>query len=168
MLPLLAYLGVKWFDPFSSVLGAPVQGWVSHSFQRSTPILLLFLCQETWSEAQSKFEASPVVSWLFLPAPAGASEASRDVAELSCWSGPCGWKNSGETSQEEKSSGLLALQTWWGLWGLLPPLWLIPDLPLQPLFPPAFPVSLSRMFLQVNSCWVSSASQFLPLPPEGL
>lgn len=87
MLPLLAGLGVKWFDPRSSVLDAPVQGWVSHSFWRSTPILLLFPCQETWSEAQSRFEASPVISWLFLSGPAGASEASRDVtgAELLVW-----------------------------------------------------------------------------------
>lgn len=44
-------------------------------------------CQETCSEAQSKFEASPVISWLFSASPAGASGTSRDVAgaELLVW-----------------------------------------------------------------------------------
>lgn len=91
MLPLLAGLRVKWFDPCSSVLDAPVQGWVSHLFfEGQPPFSCCFQdipCQETRAEAQSKFEVSPVISWLFLAGPAGASEASRGVAgvELLAW-----------------------------------------------------------------------------------
>lgn len=120
MLPLLAGLGVKWFDPCCSVVDAPVQGWVIPLFGGQPPsscCLQDIPCQETWSEAQSKFEAPPVISWLFLPGPAGASEASRDVAgaELLVW--PVGL----EKLTRSKTFWLLILQTWWGLWGLWHP-----------------------------------------------
>lgn len=134
MLPLLAGLGVKWFDPCCSVVDAPVQGWVIPLFGGQPPsscCLQDIPRQETWSEAQSKFEAPPVISWLFLPGPAGASEASRDVAgaELLVW--PVGL----EKLTRRKTFLALDSPNLVGIVGFVAPLWLIADLPLQPFSP---------------------------------
>lgn len=123
--------------------------------------------QETWAEAQSKCEASPVISWLFLAGPAGASEASRGVAgaELLVW--PVWLEKLRENITRRKIFLVLDSPNLVGIVGFVATPLAHTQSPFAALTPTACTVSFSRMFLQVNSCSVSSAFQFLPLPQKG-